>query len=253
MPTPTLGVIPARYASTRFPGKPLIDIEGKSMIQRVYEQAQKASCLNKIIVATDDDRIFQHVIDFGGEAEMTSDQIATGTERVAVVAEKYPEYDFCINIQGDLPYIDPQHIDLLGAALEEQQGKSIATLVIPVTNPEILKDPKFAKVVLTKDFHAMYFSRYAVPYHRDIEQIADWPATGLYYKHIGIYGFPREILLQLPSLSPVDAELAESLEQLRWMGHGFPIKVAVTHTESLPVDTPQDLEKLKQFKENNPG
>ncbi len=250
MSSPILGVIPARYASTRFPGKPLIDIDGKSMIQRVYEQAQKASLLTKVVVATDDQRIFDHIQGFGGDAFMTAQDIPSGTERVAVVAQQFPEFSFCINIQGDEPYIAPGQIDLLAETLLREEGRAIATLVKPILNTELLGDPKFVKVVLRKDMYAMYFSRFAIPFNRDIPQLADWLKANSYYKHIGIYGFPRELLLQIPNLEPIPAELAESLEQLRWLGHGIPIAVAITEQESISIDTPQDLNRLNQLKEN---
>ena len=250
MVSPIIGVIPARYGSTRFPGKPLIDIDGKTMIQRVYEQSQQAQLLKKVVVATDDKRIYDHVLEFGGEVMMTPVDVASGTERVAIVAESFPSYPYCINIQGDEPYIDPEQIDLLCKTLLAQEGKAIATLVKPITNVELLGDPKFVKVVLRQDMSAMYFSRFAIPFSRDIPQLKDWLSACPYYKHIGIYGFPRKTLLHIPTLAPIPAETAESLEQLRWLGHGIPIAVAVTEIENYAIDTPQDLKRLQKLKEN---
>lgn len=250
MSLPILGVIPARYGSTRFPGKPLIDIRGKSMIQRVYEQAQKSQLLQRVVVATDDKRIYDHVRAFGGEVMMTPSEVPSGTERVAIVSAQFPTYPFCINIQGDEPYIDPEQIDLLGRTLLAEEGKAIATLVKPITHAELLGDPKFVKVVLRQDMRAMYFSRFAIPFNRDIPQLADWLAACPYYKHIGIYGFPRATLLRIPKLAPIPAETAESLEQLRWLGHGIPIAVAITEIENFAIDTPQDLKRLQKLKEN---
>ena len=248
-----LGVIPARYASTRFPGKPLVEIHGKSMIQRVYEQAQKAHCLGQVIVATDDQRIFDHVQQFGGLVEMTPSDVPSGTERVALVAQKYPQYNYVINIQGDEPYIDPRQIDLLGETLTGENGLAIATLVKPIHEASMLTDPKFVKVVLRNDRYAMYFSRSPIPHYRNSTRPEDWLQLASYYKHIGIYGFPREVLLKIPSLVPVEAEKAESLEQLRWLGHGIPIKVALTEQETVAVDTPGDLQRLEQLEKDDPG
>jgi len=253
MSSAILGVIPARYASTRFPGKPLVEIHGKSMIQRVYEQAQKAQCLAKVIVATDDPRIYEHVQGFGGSVEMTPPDVPSGTERVALVAQKYPAFPYVINIQGDEPYIDPLQIDLLGETLTGEHGQAIATLVKPIHEATLLTDPKFVKVVLRNDGYAMYFSRSPIPYFRDLKNPEDWLHNAPYYKHIGIYGFPREMLLKIPALEPVDAEKAESLEQLRWLGHGIPIKVSLTEQETLAVDTPGDLERLEQLEKDKPG
>jgi len=245
-----LGVIPARYASSRFPGKPLIEIEGKSMIQRVYEQALKATCLDKVYIATDDKRIQDHVQNFGGNALMTATTIRSGTERVAAIAEKFSQYKYFINIQGDEPYIDPQQIDLLGATLTQYPETKIATLVKPIQDSATLLDPKYAKVVLSADGYAIYFSRSPIPHCFHVKDIAHWIQHHTYYKHISVYGFQREVLLQIPQMPEVAAETIESLEQLRWLGNGYRIKIAITATETVSIDTPEDLARLKQLKED---
>ncbi len=251
--TNILGVIPARYASTRFPGKPLIDIDGKPMIQRVYEQAKQAKLLSDVIVATDDERIFNAVEQFGGKAMMTSASIPSGTERVATIAEKLDAYSYFINIQGDEPYVQPSQIDQVAQILKESEEVDMATLVKEIKDLEVLNDPKYVKVILGADGYAVYFSRAAIPYCRDLSNQSAWLKAYPYYKHISIYGFKRFVLLQIPHMPTVVSEQAESLEQLRWLGNGYRIKVGITTQETVSVDTPQDLRKLKEFKENQPG
>jgi len=251
--TNILGVIPARYASTRFPGKPLIDIDGKPMIQRVYEQAKQAKLLSDVIVATDDDRIFNAVERFGGKAMMTSSSIPSGTERVAAVAEELDDYSHFINIQGDEPYVQPSQIDQVAQLLKVSDDIEMATLVKRIEDVEILSDPKYAKVIVGSDGYAIYFSRTAIPYCRDVADQSDWLKQYPYYKHISIYGFKRSVLLLIPRMEAVVSEQAESLEQLRWLGNGYRIKVGITSHETVSIDTPQDLIKLKDLKENQPG
>jgi 3-deoxy-manno-octulosonate cytidylyltransferase (CMP-KDO synthetase) len=241
----TLGIIPARYASTRFPGKPLVDIAGKSMIQRVYEQAKKCGHLTEVIVATDDNRIFDHVIGFGGVAVITSTDHQSGTDRCAEVALKYPEYNIVINIQGDEPYIDPEQISKLISCFNEA-GTEIATLVKKVLTNQELLNTNSPKVIINKLSEAIYFSRSPIPHIRGQEPLS-WLQHFTYFKHIGIYGYRADILQQITILPVSLLEKAESLEQLRWIENGYKIKVAETEIETIAIDTPEDLEKLSEL------
>ncbi len=237
-----LGVIPARYASTRFPGKPLADIEGKSMIRRVYEQAKKCSLLAEVIAATDDERIFNHITGFGGIAVMTSPDHQSGTDRCAEVALQYSQYDVIINIQGDEPYIDPEQITKLAYCFKDETTQ-IATLIKKVRNEEELLNINSPKVIINKFAEAVYFSRSPLPYLRGQKQ-QDWLKHFTYFKHIGIYGYRADVLQQITRLPVSGLERAECLEQLRWIENGFKIKVAETDLETFAVDVPEDLEKL---------
>ncbi len=238
-----LGIIPARYASTRFPGKPLMDIAGKSMVQRVYEQAKKCTHLSKVIVATDNERIFDHVTQYGGIAAMTSPNHQSGTDRCAEVARQYSEYDVIINIQGDEPYIDPEQISKLAACFTKHSTQ-IATLVKKIQTEQELFNVNSPKVVINKHSEAVYFSRSTVPYIRGQEQ-RNWLKHFTYFKHIGIYGYRADILQQITRLPLSSLEKAESLEQLRWIENGYCIKVAETELETYAIDTPEDLINLK--------
>jgi 3-deoxy-manno-octulosonate cytidylyltransferase (CMP-KDO synthetase) len=238
-----LGIIPARFASTRFPGKPLVDIAGKSMIQRVYEQAKKCSHLTEVIVATDDTRIYDHVQAFGGVAIMTSADHQSGTDRCAEVALQHPQYNVIINIQGDEPYIDPEQITKLAFCFNDT-GTQIATLVKKVANERELFNVNSPKVVINKLSEAVYFSRSPLPHIRRQEQ-QNWLSHFTYFKHIGIYGYRADILQEITKLPVSPLEKAESLEQLRWIENGYRIKVAETELETYAIDTPEDLEKLK--------
>ena len=238
-----LGVIPARFASTRFPGKPLTDIRGKSMIRRVYEQALLSEHLDKVVVATDDERIYEHVRMFGGEVLMTRPEHISGTDRCAEVAGHFPGAEFVINIQGDEPFIQPQQIDLLINTLLEQQEAGIATLAKKIEQPEALDNPNIVKAVISQSGEALYFSRFPIPFLRGVP-----PENRLehhhFYKHIGLYGFRNDILRQITALSPTPLERAESLEQLRWLEHGYRIAVRITELETIGIDTPEDLAKV---------
>ena len=238
-----LGVIPARYASTRFPGKPLVDIRGKSMIQRVYEQASKSSKLDEVWVATDDERIESHVRGFGGNVIMTSASHPTGTDRVLEVVEAKPEFDAYVNIQGDEPFIDPQQIDLVCGILESQEGAFVATLVRKLDDLSELDNPNTIKVVLADRGKALYFSRAAIPFVRSGDRSA-WHSQSGFLKHIGIYGYSKQALTAIRRMNLGNLEAAESLEQLRWMENGIPIFTAETHLEGHSVDVPEDLDKL---------
>lgn len=240
-----IGIIPARYASTRFPGKPLIDISGKSMIRRVYEQAQQASSLNYVVVATDDERIFEHVIGFGGEAMMTLSTHQSGTDRCAEVVSNKAGFDIAINIQGDEPYIDPKQIDLLASCFEDASTQ-IATLVKAIKSKEELFNNNSPKVILNTNKEAIYFSRATLPFQRETAP-EDWLLHHTYYKHIGIYGYRSAVLKELTNLPISSLERAESLEQLRWLENGYRIKTAETYVETVAIDEPSDLSKVTGF------
>ncbi|MBC8052340.1 MAG: 3-deoxy-manno-octulosonate cytidylyltransferase [Sphingobacteriaceae bacterium] len=237
-----LGVIPARYASTRFPGKPLVDIHGKSMIERVYEQALKSTKLNEVVVATDDERILLHVNAFGGRAILTSEEHQSGTDRCAETSEKLPGFDIIINIQGDEPFIDPEQINLLCACFETQETE-LATLVKKIHSDAELNNPNTPKVILNQNSEAIYFSRTIIPYLRGIEP-SQWLNAHTFYKHIGIYGYRAHTLKAITKLVVSTLEKAEALEQLRWIENGYKIKVAVTEIETQAVDTPGDLQNI---------
>lgn len=237
-----LGVIPARYASTRFPGKPLVDIQGKSMIRRVYEQAAKASGIDKVVVATDDERIAAEVKSFGGEFIMTGNQHQSGTDRCAEVVEKVPGFDVVVNIQGDEPFIDPAQIDLLISCFTDPQVQ-LATLIKEIHTPEELFNHNLPKVILNSKREAVYFSRQTIPYIRNAEK-ENWLKAHQFYKHIGIYGYTVPVLLEITKLAPSSLEIAESLEQLRWVENGYSIQTRVTAIETIAIDTPEDLNKI---------
>jgi 3-deoxy-manno-octulosonate cytidylyltransferase (CMP-KDO synthetase) len=237
-----LGIIPARYASTRFPAKPLVDIAGKTMIQRVYEQAKKCD-LDHVVVATDDDRIAKAVKAFGGEVVMTDSKHQSGTDRCAEVALALPEYEIVINIQGDEPFIDPTQISLVTSCFTDHSIK-LATLIKKIANDDELFNPNIPKVVINGNQQAIYFSRHPIPYIRNAQQQEDWGKLHQFYKHIGIYGYTRATLLEITKLVPSSLELAESLEQLRWLENGYQIQTKVTTMESVAIDTPEDLQKI---------
>src|SRR3569833_1939966 len=221
----TLGIIPARYASTRFPGKQLVDIAGKSMIQRVYEQAKKCALLTDVVVATDDGRIYNHVLGFGGKAVMTSSTHQSGTDRCAEVAGKHPDFPIIVNIQGDEPYIDPEQINKLISCFNAPDTQ-IATLVKKVQNNEELFTPNSPKVILNKHSEAIYFSRSPLPHIRGKEE-TDWLNHFTFYKHIGIYGYRADILHQVTKLPVSSLEKAVCLVLLCWFVFGFRFFVVV--------------------------
>ena len=240
-----IGIVPARFGSTRFPGKPLVDINGKSMIQRVYEQCIQASRLSRLVVATDDERIMNHVKDFGGEAVLTLPQHNSGTDRCAEVIEKSGtgSWDAVINIQGDEPYIHPEQIDLLCSSFDEKNIQ-LATLVKKITSVDELFNHNNVKVVLNKRNEAIYFSRSPVPYNRNFPE-QDWLKYSTYYKHIGIYGYRTKTLLEVSRLAKTNLEITESLEQLRWIENGYAIRAEITTFDSIAIDTPDDLLRIK--------
>ncbi|MCW1735628.1 3-deoxy-manno-octulosonate cytidylyltransferase [Anaerorudis cellulosivorans] len=245
-----IAIIPSRYASTRFPGKPLVDMAGKPMIQRVYEQVKKT--IADVWVATDDNRIFDVVQSFGGDAVMTSAQLRSGTDRCFEAYEKIgTNADVVINIQGDEPFIQPEQIEVLINCFDSP-AVQLATLVKPFFRKdgiEALFNPASPKVVIDKNFEALYFSRSVIPYVRDIEE-SRWLDHHVFYKHIGIYGYRTDILREIVSLPQSTLEKAESLEQLRWIENGYRIKVGVTDIETIGIDTPQDMERALRFLEN---
>jgi 3-deoxy-manno-octulosonate cytidylyltransferase (CMP-KDO synthetase) len=240
-----IGIIPARYGSTRFPGKPLVDIDGKSMVQRVYEQSSKSNLLSHVIIATDDERIMNHVRDFGGNVMMTSPQHVSGTDRCAEIIrlDTGNKWDVAVNIQGDEPYIQPEQIDLLCACFESPDT-SIATLVKEIKSSDELFNHNNVKVILNKNSEAIYFSRSPVPYCRNYPE-QEWIRHHTYYKHIGIYAYRTEVLLEIAQLPKTKLEITESLEQLRWIENNYKIKSQITSFESIAIDTPDDLLRIK--------
>ena len=239
-----VGIIPARYASTRFPGKPLADILGQPMIQRVYERASQV--LDTVVVATDDQRIYDAVVQFGGLVVMTSENHKTGTDRCYEALTKLPEtYDVVINIQGDEPFIAIDQIEALKNCFVSDQIQ-LATLVKPFdanTFIDELENPNTPKVILSQAGEAICFSRSVIPYLRGVEK-SQWAAAHTYYKHIGIYAYRTDILAQITKMTQTPIEKAESLEQLRWLENGLHIHVAITHSDNHSIDTPEDLQRV---------
>ena len=244
-----IGIIPARYASTRFPGKPLAMLGGMTMIERVYRQVSKV--LDRVVVATDDDRIMAAVEAFGGKAVMTSPEHRSGTDRCQ---EAYLKNGGCedviINIQGDEPFIQPDQLQAIMACFEDE-GTDIATLVRPFDSNRPyseLENPNTPKVVLDSEMRARYFSRSVIPYVRGRER-DEWPGTTQYYTHVGMYAYRAAVLAEITHLPQSPLELAESLEQLRWLENGYTIKAGITTTATIGIDTPEDLEKAQRFLE----
>ncbi len=237
------GIIPARYASTRFPGKALADINGKSMIQRVYEQAIKSAALDTVVVATDDERILQHVRSFGGNAVTTAAHHPSGTDRCFEALQQLGTgYKYVINIQGDEPLIDPAQIDELAAVLQDGTTE-IATQMIPVSNHEELFDKGEVKIVLNTAREALYFSRMVIPFIKGVDE-KEWHQHHQYYRHVGMYAYRTDVLERITELGVSSLEQAESLEQLRWLENGFKIKCVPTTYESHCIDTPEDLARM---------
>ncbi|MBR4156501.1 MAG: 3-deoxy-manno-octulosonate cytidylyltransferase [Bacteroidales bacterium] len=246
-----LGIIPARFASTRFPGKPLTIINGKSMIQRVYEQALKAELLTDVVVATDDQRIFDAVTSFSGKVMMTSSEHNSGTDRCCEIIEKIGnQYDAVVNIQGDEPFINPEQIDQIAALISTEESQ-LASLCKPIKDKDELFDENVVKVVFDKNGNALYFSRQTIPFLRKADRdAASWMEQRTFYKHIGIYAYKVDVLKEIARLPQSGLELSECLEQLRWLENSYEIKMGITEFESYSIDTPQDVEKcLKFFKD----
>ena len=242
-----LGIIPARYASTRFPAKPLAILGGKTVIQRVYEQV--AGVLDDAYVATDDERIEAVVKAFGGKVVMTSVDHKSGTDRCYEACMKIGgDFDVVVNIQGDEPFIQPSQLDAVKACFEDPTTQ-IATLVKPFTAEDAfaaLENVNSPKVVVNKNWNALYFSRSIIPYQRNVDQ-ADWLKNHIYYKHIGLYAYRADTLKEITHLPQSSLELAESLEQLRWLENGYKIKVGITQQETIGIDTPEDMKKALAF------
>jgi 3-deoxy-manno-octulosonate cytidylyltransferase (CMP-KDO synthetase) len=245
-----LGVIPARYASTRFPGKPLIDIAGKTMVQRVYEQVKKATLITEVVVATDDVRIMDHVEGFRGKAVLTSAEHPSGTDRCFEAYQLMNnDFNYVINIQGDEPFIKPEQIDLLAALLNGDTF--IATLVKELKDQESLFNPNVVKAVINAKKKALYFSRSPIPHARNISE-ETWLLQHKYFKHIGMYAYRTDVLEELTKLPVSLLEKTESLEQLRWLDNGYEIVTAETKSETIGIDTPEDLKKALAYLSENP-
>lgn len=242
----SLGIIPARYASSRFPGKPLVEINGKPMIQRVYEQAKKASAINEVIVATDDERILKLVEGFGGNVILTSEHHKSGTDRCNEVVEKLKrenkDFEVVVNIQGDEPYINPEQINQVVSCFVDPKV-NIATLAKRITSTEELFNNNINKVIFDKSNNAIYFSRFAIPFQQNVPT-EKWLEKINYFKHVGIYSYRSVILSEITALKRSKLEISESLEQLRWIENGYKIRVMQTDFESIAVDTPEDLSKF---------
>lgn len=239
-----IGIIPARYASTRFPGKPLVMLGGRTVIQRVYEQA--TAILDEAYVATDDERIFQAVEQFGGRAIMTRADHKSGTDRIEEAAEKIgTQADVIINIQGDEPFIQKSQIETL-MHLFDEPSTQIGTLGKRFESIEAAMNPNSPKIVTDKRGFALYFSRSIIPYVRGKEQ-AEWLQHFPYLKHLGLYAYRREVLQEVTQLPQSPLEIAESLEQLRWLENGYRIRVGLTDVETVGIDTPEDLQRAEEF------
>ena len=235
-------VIPARYGSTRLPGKPLVTLAGRPMIERVYERAKQAKTAGRVIVATDDERIVKAVEGFGGEARMTRTDHRTGTERIAEVAA-HTEGDVFVNVQGDEPLLDPAAVDTAVNALLEEPAAAIATVAVPIRNPGDIMDPNVVKTVLDFDGNALYFSRAPIPWVRD----TGMKTHARHLKHLGLYVFQREALLEYPTLPQGELERIEQLEQLRWMENGWKIRVAEVEHDAVSVDVPEDVKRVEEL------
>lgn len=244
-----IGVIPARYASTRFPGKPLVKLCGKYMIERVYEQA--AASLDATCVATDDQRIFDAVKAFGGNVVMTSSDHKSGTDRIQEAVTKIDgSYDVIVNIQGDEPFIQRSQIETVCQCFDDPSTQ-IATLGKKFgADIESIKNPNSPKIVVDNNGYAMYFSRSVIPFIRG-EEISQWAEAYPFLKHIGLYAYRKDVLEQITQLPQSSLEKAESLEQLRWLQNGYRIKVGLTDVETIGIDTPEDLERAEQFLKNH--
>lgn len=243
-----IGIIPARYASTRFPGKPLAILGGKTVIERVYRQVE--GVLDDVVVATDDERILRAVEQFGGKAVMTSTAHRSGTDRCYEALRKVgeTEYDVVVNVQGDEPFIQPEQLQAVRDCFADDTV-DIATLVkpfLPSDGLAALENPNSPKVVVNNRMEAMYFSRSVIPYYRGKDK-SEWLSAHTYYKHIGLYAYRRNVLAEITSLPQTSLECVESLEQLRWLENGYNIKVAITQVETIGIDTPEDLVRAEEF------
>ena len=243
-----IGLIPARYASTRFPGKPLALLAGKPVIQHVYEQASKV--LDAVYVATDDERIYNKVKEFGGKAVMTSTEHHSGTDRIEEALQKIGgNFDVVVNIQGDEPFIQKSQIETLCKCFNNKITQ-IATLGKPFESIEAVENPNSPKIVIDNNGYAMYFSRSIIPFIRGVEK-NEWLKKHTFLKHLGIYAYRASVLNEITKLPQSELELAESLEQLRWLQNGYKIKVGLTNAETVGIDTPEDLRRAEEFIRNH--
>jgi 3-deoxy-manno-octulosonate cytidylyltransferase (CMP-KDO synthetase) len=244
-----VGIIPARYASTRFPGKPLAVLGGKTVIQRVYEQVEKS--LDTAYVATDDERIYEHVESFGGKVVMTSPKHKSGTDRIEEACSKIGgDWDVVVNIQGDEPFIQQSQIATVCDCFSDPSTQ-IATLGKPFESMEAVKNPNSPKIVTDVNGFALYFSRSVIPFIRGYEE-KDWLGRFPFLKHLGIYAYRADVLKEITRLPQSPLEIAESLEQLRWLQNGYRIRVGITNVETVGIDTPQDLERAEQYLQSHP-
>ena len=238
-----LGVIPSSYASTRLEGKPLKDICGHTMIEWVYKRT-KLSNLDEVVVATDDERIYKEVERFGGKAILTSKEHENGTSRIAEVCTKYEDYDVIVNVQGDEPLIEPEMINSIINSFKEDDTISMSTLKYKIDTMEEIENPNYVKVITDKKGYALYFSRSVIPYPRKLD-------IQNYYKHVGIYGYKRDFVVEYAKMEPTPLELSESLEQLRALENGYRIKVMETPYKIIGVDTQEELEKVREYIKEN--
>ena len=238
-----LGVIPSRYASTRLEGKPLKDICGHTMIEWVYKRT-KLSNLDEVVVSTDDERIYKEVERFGGKAILTSKEHENGTSRIAEVCTKYEDYDVIVNVQGDEPLIEPEMINSIINSFKEDDTISMSTLKYKIDTMEEIENPNYVKVITDKKGYALYFSRSVIPYPRKLD-------IQNYYKHVGIYGYKRDFVVEYAKMEPTPLELSESLEQLRALENGYRIKVMETPYKIIGVDTQEELEKVREYIKEN--
>lgn len=244
-----VGIIPARFASTRLMGKPLADIGGKPMIQHTWQSAKKSKLLDKVVIAVDDEKVFQVAKDFGAEVYMTPKEVASGSDRIAIITDKIEDASIVVNIQGDEPFIKGKMIDEAIEPLLFDKKVSLSTLAKRITTVDEMKSPSVVKVVFDYNNYALYFSRSPIPFARDARTNLERIENAEMYKHVGLYVYRREALLKFTTLKPTDLELTERLEQLRFLEHGFKMKIVVTEYDSLSVDTPKDLEVARGYYE----
>jgi len=244
-----IAIIPARYGSSRLPGKPLIELGGKPLIQWVYEGARRARLISKILIATDDERILNVVKGFGAEAVMTPNSVASGTDRIAIVATEI-DADIVINIQGDEPFIEPDEVDCVAQLLSEDNQAVMGTLIKKIKKVDELDNPNIVKVVVDQEGYALYFSRYPIPYYRDSPCSSYRIQNHSYYKHIGLYSYRKEFLLKIARTHSSSLESSEKLEQLRVLENGYRIKTAETEFEPFCIDTSEDVKKAMTLLEN---
>jgi 3-deoxy-manno-octulosonate cytidylyltransferase (CMP-KDO synthetase) len=244
-----VGIIPARFASSRLMGKPLADIGGKPMIQHTWQSAKKAKLLDKVVIAVDDEKVFQVAKSFGAEVYLTPREIASGSDRIAIVASKLPEAQIIVNIQGDEPFIKGKMIDEAIEPLLFDKKVSLSTLAKKITTVDEMKAASVVKVVFDYNNYAMYFSRAPIPYARDARTNLERVENAEMYKHVGLYVYRKEVLQKFTTLRQTDLEMTEKLEQLRFLEHDFKMKIVVTEYDSLSVDTPKDLELARRYYE----